>query len=172
MNLKTLFFSLLVLCCASLAPAQKPKPKALEPNAIVKNLYAAEKAKRNPFFQTKDRALVDQYFTKSLGNLIWKDAVEAKGEVGKLDFDPLYGSQDPQIKDFVIGDTGWGGDKKFGPDTEAVVQVTFKDSGQAMMISFHFLQGKDMEWKIDDIRYPGLDDPKLKDLLAPAKSKK
>lgn len=169
MNRRNLVFALLSMCCATLAPAQKSKRP--EPNAIVRNLYAAEKAKRSPFFQSEDRARVDQYFTKTLGNLIWKDAVESKGEVGKLDFDPLYGSQDPQIKDFVIGENGWGGDKKSGPETEAVVQVTFKDSGKEKMISFRFLQGKDQQWKIDDIRYPDLDDLLLKDLLSPLKSK-
>ena len=170
MNLKNLVLTLFALCGATLGLAETPK--LLEPDAIVKNLYAAEKAKQSPFFQTGNRARLDQYFTKALGNLIWKDAVEAKGEVGKLDFDPLYGSQDPQIKDFVIGGNGWGGDKKFGPDTEAVVQVTFKDSGKEKMVSFRFLQGKDKQWKIDDIRYPDLDDLLLRDLLSPAKSKK
>ena len=172
MNLKTLAIAVVALWSATFGLAQKPKSTAPEPNAIAKKLYASEKGKQGPFFQTEDRARVDQYFTKALGNLIWKDAVESKGEVGKLDFDPLYGSQDPQIKDFVIGGNGWGGDKKFGPDTEAVVQVTFKDSGKEKMISLRFLLGKDQQWKIDDIRYPAMNDLLLKDLLSPAKSKK
>lgn len=170
MTLRNFTLTLLALCCTTPGFAQKAKP--LEPNVIVKNLYAASKGKKSPFFQTEDKARLDPYFTKSLANLIWKDAVESKGEVGRLDFDPLYGSQDPQIKDFVIGETGLGGDKKFGPDNEAVVQVTFKDSGKETMISFRFLQGKDKEWKIDDIRYPNLDDVLLKDLLSPEKTKK
>ena len=142
---------------------------------IVKNLYAAHKAQKadqSLFFQTKDRTALNVYFTKSLADLIWKNATESKGEVGKLDFDPMYGSQDPQIKNFVIGGTGLGGDKKFGPENEAVVQVTFTDSGKAKMISFRFLQGKDKVWKIDDIRYPDLENLLLKELLAPAKTKK
>lgn len=170
MKSRTFVFTLLTLCLAGFAPAQKPKLP--EPEAIVKSLYAATKAEKSPFFQSKDRARLDQYFTKTLGDLIWKDAVESKGEVGKLDFDPLYGSQDPQIKNFSVGNTGWGGDKKFGPETEAVVQVTFKDSNKDKMVSFRFLQGKDQQWKIDDIRYPDLDDLLLKDLLSPAKKKK
>ena len=40
------------------------------------------------------------------------------------------------------------------------------------MISFRFLQGKDQPWKIDDIRYPDLDDLLLKNVLSPAKAKK
>lgn len=165
MKLKNLSITLIALCCATVGTAQKAAP--LNPDAIVKSLYTAQKAEKGPFFQTEDKARVDKYFTKSFANLLWKDAVESKGEVGRIDFDPLYGSQDPQITDFVIGETGWGGDKKFGPDTEAVVQVTFKDSGKEKMISYRFLQGKNKEWKIDDIRYPDMDDLLLRDLLAP-----
>jgi hypothetical protein len=129
----------------------KRKPTA--PNVIVKNLYASQKAGSSPFFQTTDRAVVDKYFVKNLADMIWKDAVTAKGQVGALEFDPLYGSQDPQITDFIIMDTGWGGDRKFGVDDEAVVQVTFKDSGKERMVSYEFKQGRDKSWKIYDIRY-------------------
>lgn len=76
----------------------------LSPNALIKNLYSSQEAGSGPFFQFKNRALVDRYFTNELGDLIWKDAVAAKGEVRALDLDPLYYSQDPQITDFVIGD--------------------------------------------------------------------
>ena len=125
----------------------------LAPDQLVKNLYAAQKAGRSPFFQTKNRALLDTYFSKGLADLIWNDAKRAGGQVGELDFDPLYGSQDPQISNFLIMDTGWGGDKKFGPADEAVVQTTFKDSGQERMISYQFHQGKDKNWKIYDVHY-------------------
>jgi hypothetical protein len=131
------------------------KTKEVEPNVIVKNLYSAQAAGSGPFFQTKDRAALDKYFTRALADLIWKDAVSAGGEVGAIDFDPLYGSQDPQITDFTIMDTGWGGDSKFGPADEAVVQVTFKDSGKERMVSFQFKQGKDKVWKIYDVHYRG-----------------
>jgi len=108
---------------------------AIEPHVIIKNLYAAQKAGSGPFFQIKNRAAVDQYFRKDLADLIWKDAVAANGEVGAINFDPLYGSQDPQITAFTIMETGWGGDSKYGREDEAVVQVTFKDSGKERMVS-------------------------------------
>jgi hypothetical protein len=136
------------------------------PHLIVKELYAAHASDKSPFFQSEDRKRLDPFFTKELGDLLVKDVVDAKGDLGRLDFDPLFGSQDPQITEFVIGETGLGGDKKFGPDDEAVVQVTFKDSGAERMISFRFVQGKDKVWLIEDIRYPDLDDILLKDLLS------
>lgn len=147
---------------ATLSSAAEPPA----PHLIVKDLYAAHASDKGPFFQIDDRKRLDPFFTKALGDMIFKDVVEANGDLGRLDFDPLYGSQDPQITDFVIGETGLGGDKKFGPDDEAVVQVTFKDSGAERMISFRFKQGKDKIWLIEDIRYPDLDDILLMDLLS------
>ena len=152
MKIKRLFLTALLLTVSSIGFAQS-KTKSAAPDAIVKKLYAAQKSGSGPFFQTKNRAVVDRYFTKKFADLIWKDALAARGEVGAIDFDPLYGSQDPRITDFTIMETGWGGDSKFGGADEAVVQVTFKDSGAEQMVSFEFKQGKDKNWKIYDIRY-------------------
>jgi hypothetical protein len=153
MRIKIALLTALYLASGSIGVAQS-KTEAIAPNVIVKNLYAAHKAGSGPFFQTKGRAIVDEYFTKDLADLIWKDAVAANGEVGAIDFDPLYGSQDPQITAFTIMETGWGGDDKFGAADKAVVQVTFKNYGKDEMVSFQFQQGKDKNWKIYDIRYP------------------
>jgi hypothetical protein len=158
--------AILLLSLLALIPhiASAAEPPA--PHLIVKDLYAAHASDKSPFFQSDDRTRLDPFFTKALGDLLFKDVVDAKGDLGRLDFDPLYGSQDPQITDFVIGGTGLGGDKKFGPDDEAVVQVTFKDSGVGRMISFRFRQGKDKVWLIEDVRYPDLDDVLLMELLS------
>jgi hypothetical protein len=152
MKIKIVLLMALYLAFSSIGFAQSTA-KAITPDVIVKRLYATQKAGSGPFFQTKNRAVIDKYFRKDLADLIWKDAVAANGEVGAIEFDPLYGSQDPQITDFTIMKTGWGGDSKFGPADEAVVQVTFKDSGKERMVSFQFKQGKDRKWKIYDIHY-------------------
>ncbi len=135
--------------------AAQTRVKAVAPNVIVKNLYAAQKAGLGPFFQTKNRAAVDKYFTPKFADLIWNDAIRVKGKIGPaIDFDPLYGLQTPKVTDFNIMDTGWGGDEsKFGSPDEAVVQVTFKESGAEKMVSFEFKQSRDKSWKIYDIRY-------------------
>jgi hypothetical protein len=152
MKIKFLLVTALIVALGTIGFAQS-KTKTVTPDVIVKNLYAAQKAGSGPFFQTKNRAAVDRYFRKDLADLIWKDALTANGEVGAIDFDPLYGSQDPQITDFTIMETGWGGDSKFGPDDEAVVQVTFKDNGKERMVSYQFKQGRDRKWKIYDVHY-------------------
>src|ERR1700752_9650 len=94
----------LTLCSIGFTKSETKRP---DPDVIVRNLYFAQQAGSGPFFQTKSSALVDKYFRKDLADLIWKDAIKANGEVGAIDFDPLYGSQDPQIKDFHIMETGW-----------------------------------------------------------------
>ena len=72
------------------------------PEALVADLYRVHKAKRGPFFQSRNRALVNKYFEKDLAYLIWNDAVKSKGEVGVIDGDPLYDAQDMEIKHFAI----------------------------------------------------------------------
>lgn len=158
----------LLLAFASFGFAQAKAAKPTNPNVIIKNLYKAQKAGTGPFFQSKSRVVIDKYFTKDLADLIWNDAKEANGEVGKLDFDPLFGVKDNTHTDFVVMDTGWGGDAKFGPATEAVVQVIFKlIDGKETMVSFRFRQQKNKLWKIYDIRYPGDgDDRFLKAILS------
>lgn len=151
----------------AMSNAATPKNSAVAPHIVVKNLYAARKSEKDdPFFQTKDRARLDKYFSKDLADKIWKDSIKAKGEIGAIDFDPLYGLQDSQVSNFTVMETGWGGDKKFGGDDEAVVQVTFKYDGKERMVSYQFRQDKDKAWKIYDIHYRiDADEVKLTDVL-------
>jgi ABC-type transporter MlaC component len=72
------------------------------PEGLVSELYKLHEKNQSPFFQTKDHSMVTQYFAERLAQLIWKDAVSSKGEVGALDFDPLYDAQDFDIKKFSL----------------------------------------------------------------------
>ena len=147
------------------AKMDKPMKKAeasLAPDVLVKNLYASEKAGASPFFQTNDRALVDKYFGSDLADLIWDDAIFANGEVGALDFDPLYNSQDSEITALVIGKP------VFDKVSEvATVTVSFKNFGKANKVQFYFEQNEAGIWKIIDIVYGK--DFTLKGLLFDAK---
>ncbi len=136
----------------------------LGPDEMIASLYKAHKADAGPFNQTKSRALVDRYFMKDLAGMIWKDAVASKGEVGAIDFDPLFGSQDPQITDFKISNSGWTADSKFADDDKANVQVTFKNAGKKETVSFAFDQDEAKTRKIYDIRYPN--DTSLREIFA------
>jgi hypothetical protein len=114
--------------------------------ALVADLYKQHDAKKSPFFQTKNRALVDKYFTKSTADLIWKDAITSQGEVGALDGDPLYAAQDMEIKNFAIGKADVKGDA-------ATVPVNFTNYGQKVTVTYK-LKLINSAWKIDDIIWP------------------
>lgn len=119
------------------------------PEALVADLYKAHDGKKSPFFQTKNRPLVDKYFTRSLGDLIWNDALTSQknNEVGVIDGDPLYNAQDVEIKNFAVGKGEVKGDT-------AVVPVTFTNYGNKQNLKFH-MKLISSEWKIDDIEYGG-----------------
>src|SRR5689334_3224246 len=124
MSIMKLFFGLVALIVFAGVPMHAAAHvQAGTPEAVVADLYKAHNAKRSPFFQTKNRALVDKYFTKPLADMIWKDAVTSKGEVGALDGDPLYNAQDIEIKNFAIGKADIKGDA-------ATIRVTFTNLGK------------------------------------------
>ncbi len=126
-------------------PSEAPR---IDPAALVKKLYASEAAGRSPFFQSSDRALLDEYFSADLADLLWEDAVSSNGEVGALSFDPLFNAQDTKITNFVIGKTQM--DKVSGA---VAVIVTFKNFGKAEKFTFHFQLDPNNNWKITDITY-------------------
>ena len=144
---KTLLVSIAMLVFA-FAPAMFSQTRKAGPataEALVADLYKAQKLKRGPFFQTRSRALVDKYFTRSLGDLIWKDARSSKGEVGVIDGDPLYDAQDMEIKNFAIGQASVENGK-------AKVPVTFENLGDKKTLIFTLVNSSS-GWRISDIDY-------------------
>jgi len=141
--------AILLVCfgaVGSLTVSGQSRSKALtSPEALVADLYRAEKEKRSPFFQTRSRALLNKYFEKDLSDLIWNDAVKSKGEVGVIDGDPLYDAQDMEIKNFAIN-------KPRYEAAEALVDVTFENFGQKKTVTFAVVKGA-AGWRIHDIIY-------------------
>lgn len=138
-------FSLLLLLI-SFSLNLSAADKAATPEALVAELYKAHDAEKSPFFQDKDRARVDHYFTKELADLMWKDIKASKGEVGAIDFDPLYNAQDTEIKNFVINQAKIDGAK-------ATVVASFVNFDKKTRITFKLVQQVEV-WKISDIQYP------------------
>lgn len=124
----------------------------LAPKDLVAQLYQAHRSKHDPLDET---ALLGRYFDSALLKLYLKDRSEAKGEVGRLDGDPLYNAQDIEIKDFSITAPEMAG-------REARVTVNFKNLGKPTRLVYvlgHTADG----WKIGDIRYD--DGSSLKKIL-------
>ncbi|MFN0077650.1 MAG: DUF3828 domain-containing protein [Prosthecobacter sp.] len=136
----------LLLLLVSVSLNLSAADKVATPEALVAELYKAHDAEKSPFFQDKDRALVDRYFTKELADLMWKDIKASKGEVGAIDFDPLYNAQDTEIKNFVINPAKVDGGK-------ATVVMNFTNFDKKTRITFKLAQQGDA-WKISDIQYP------------------
>ena len=141
MKLKLLFTVFLLVRTLQQSSAETPVPQS-SPEALVSDLY---KQKSSPFFQTKDHGLVSKYFSERLAQLIWKDAVSSKGEVGALDFDPRYDAQDTDIKKFSLRNS------KSGKD-EAEVIASFENMGRKTEITYSLVLRK-MGWKISNIKY-------------------
>jgi Protein of unknown function (DUF3828) len=114
----------------------------LSPKDLVAQLYQAHKSKHDPFNETQ---LLGRYFDDTLLKLYLRDQREAKGEVGRLDGDPLYNAQDFEIKDFSISAPEISG-------REARVTVRFKNIGKPTRVEYVLGRTAD-GWKISDIRY-------------------
>ncbi|WP_019988154.1 DUF3828 domain-containing protein [Rudanella lutea] len=117
------------------------------PDGLIRALYKAHDAGKSPFFQDKDRALVDRFFVKEMADLIWDDAVLSarNGDIGMLSADPLYNAQDMDVKDFVIHQPEIDGDG-------AEVLVTFINLGEKQELTY-LLEKEKGQWRIGDLFY-------------------
>ena len=72
--------------------------------------------------ETKDRALVDQFFAKPTADLIWNDAKSSPGKLNRSKINLLYNEPDASIKKTWVLPAVIGGSK-------AIVYVTFENRG-------------------------------------------
>lgn len=135
---------LLILGVAAQAYSQRSSPAEL-----VSELYTAHDTANGPFIQPPDRTRIDSFFTRRLGDLLWKEANNKTGEVGALDGDPLYNAQDMDIRSFKIG-------KAVITGRSATVPVNFTNLKRKERFVF-VLKRVAKEWKIDDIKYSASD---------------
>ena len=112
---------------------------------LVAQLYKEHSGKSDPLQYPASKKLLPNYFYKPLLDLYLKDQEDSKGEVGKIDFDPLYDSQDFEISGFnlvVLPNKKGSG----------YVAARFRNMGVDQEIIFA-LQRTKMGWRIADIRY-------------------
>jgi hypothetical protein len=143
-SVPVLLVSLLIAAISSAAD--------LSAKDLVAQLYQAHRSKHDPLDETQ---LLGRYFDPALLKLYMKDKREAKGEVGRLDGDPLYNAQDIEIKDFSISAPELAGG-------ETRVTVHFKNLGKPARVIYVLSRTAD-GWKISDIRYD--DGSSLKKIL-------
>jgi hypothetical protein len=128
---------LALLCNATIVIGVETPPKA-----IVEQLYQAHRSKHDPLEQT---GLLGRYFDSVLLKLYLKDKGEAKGEVGRLDGDPLYNAQEIEIAKFSVS-------KAETVRGETHVTARFENLGKPVRLIYLLTYTPD-GWRISDIRY-------------------
>lgn len=153
--MKLLILAGLALLSTTLAGlAAKPKANGSEPDALLRDLYKAHAAEKGPFFERKNPRLLERYFTKELARFLAKDAIKSEGEIGAIDFDPLYASQDPEISNLQVGPVQPRAAGKSANEAGAVVIANFRDGGKPRQLRFEFAMQPDKTWRISEIHYP------------------
>ena len=141
-----LFISLLVILGSFFAHAAQRIQPANSPDSVVRELYRVHKDGRGGVFEGKGKRYIYRFFDQDLADLIWKNITETpEGEVGNLDFDPLYNAQDTRITNFQIGKPVVEGDN-------STVLVSFRNFGQRTRLKFEMHNGKE-GWKVKNVVY-------------------
>lgn len=149
----------LIVVGSVLASASPAEVSANSPDTVIRRLYRIHNDGRGGVFETKGKKYIYRFFDQKLADLLWKNISETpEGEVGNLDFDPLYNAQDTQIRNFQVG-------KPVVKGAEGTVVVSFRNFDQRVTIKFEMVKGKD-GWKISNVIYGG-DSDLIKILSAP-----
>ena len=147
--MRTINFSLVallvILGSLSSHAAQRARP-ANSPDSVIRELYRVHNDGRGGVFEAKGKKHIYRFFDQKLADLIWKDITETpEGELGNLDFDPLFNAQDTGITNFQVSKAVVEGD-------ESTVGVNFRNFGQRTRIKFEMHNGKE-GWKIKNVIY-------------------
>src|SRR5205823_6162299 len=129
---------------AEFASAQPGSSNLDTGKELVAQLYKEHSGKSDPLQYPASKKRLPSYFYKPLVDLYLKGQEASKGEVGKIDFDPLYDAQDFEISNFklvVLPNKG-----------STYVAARFKNIGVDQEIIFA-LQRTKMGWRISDIQY-------------------
>lgn len=134
-----------------ITPLPKEKlegPVVSFPETIVKELYRAHRNGDGRVFERQGRKQQQKFFDRKLAALIWKNLSETPaGEVGNIDFDPLFNAQETQVRNFSVGAAVTNG-------TTAAVPVTFMNFDRRVRIVFRLVNTRE-GWKVSNIDYGG-----------------
>jgi Protein of unknown function (DUF3828) len=148
-TMRTISFSiiplLLILGSDFSLAAQRVQPTN-SPDRVIRELYRVHNNGKGGVFEAKGKKYIYKFFDQKLADLIWKDITETpEGEVGNLDFDPLFNAQDTGITSFQIG-------KPLMKGGEATVLVSFRNFGQRTRVKFEMHKGRE-GWRIKNVIY-------------------
>lgn len=139
---KYLFMVFLLLPLSSSIAAKGNK---VDRFALVARLYRDFGGDKAPSLVDQKISVLERYFTPGLACLLdaeGKRRVRYPGELGLLDFEPLSGSQDPDMHGLNFRPVG----------REEVLALYRTSTGHRVTIRYHLSSVCD-EWRIDDIIY-------------------
>jgi len=137
--------ALAVFAASAYAVSAKEKQADVSPQSLVSKLYRLRSKKGDPLRNPTDQKSLGHYFSAHLAQLYVQDQIDAKGEVGRMEADPLYYAQDFEITDFKIGEPSRTKDG-------VVVVVTFRNIKKPCHVDFDLIETK-AGWRVSDIRY-------------------
>ncbi len=128
--------------------AKRPGPDAPRTAAdrLIRALYFEHNKKENPMRETKDRALIDQFFAKPVADLIWNDVQKASSQINRSKINLLFNAPDTAIKKTWVLPAVIGGSR-------AIVYVTFENKAkpEEVRVDLKQVAGR---WRITDMLYP------------------
>ena len=137
----SLYFFLLLTVSQTVVAAEKTDDRI----AVVARLYRDFGAEDAPSLVDQPSSVLQRYFTPGVVLLLAEESKRRTGppaEVGHLDFEPLSGSQDPDVHDLNFRPVGKDG----------VLAIYRTSTGQKITIRYHLRPVGDA-WRIDDISY-------------------
>jgi hypothetical protein len=116
------------------------------PRAVIETLYKVHKQGNGHVFDREGVDRLDRYFDPKLTRLLRKEILGTKpGEVGNLDFDPLFNAQDLDLADFRVGTPRVSGDA-------ATIIVSFRNNNQPVKITYK-MRRTARGWRISNLDY-------------------
>ena len=157
-TMRLLMVGPLMVVAILVSPAAQKTQSASSPDAVIRELYRVHHNGKGGVFEAKGKKYIYKYFDQKLADLIWKEISETpEGEVGNLDFDPLYNAQDTQVTNFLVGKPVTNGD-------DSSVPVTFRNFGKKTSIKFE-MHRSSPGWRITNVIYGDKSD--LVNMLSP-----
>jgi len=136
---------LLILFFVPLSAVMGAKETPSDRIAVVARLYRDYGGDRAPSLADQRSSVLQRYFTPGMVLLLSEESkrrTTPPAQVGRLDFEPLSGSQDPDIHELSFRSVG-----------KEEVQVLYRTStGKKVIIRYH-LSPAALGWRIDDIHY-------------------
>jgi uncharacterized protein YecT (DUF1311 family) len=117
-----------------------------DPAAFVRSLYEAE---HDAVYAAESREDLERTFDAPLAALIWRDKVDAMGEVGRMDANWLYDAQDDEVTNLRVETVENAGDR-----ARVVASFAFPSEKRSIEFQLRRVRGG---WRIVNVVYPSGD---------------